>query len=76
MSWENALRDADNWLQTLSLPKPLKGKFINLDDHADTLKIDGNYRVIVLRAAKRLLEKRGADVHFTEPPWSPSALDE
>jgi hypothetical protein len=67
VSWERALRDAERWIQTLPLPKPIKGQFVNLDNFSASLSIDGNYRIIVLRAAKRLLEKRGADVYFTEP---------
>lgn len=71
MGWESALRDAE-----LPLPKPIKGEYINLDDFADTLDTQGNYRILVLRAAKRLLEKRGANVRFTTPPGQAGLLDE
>ena len=76
MSWDGALRDAERWVQTLDLPKPVKGQFINLDNFSSTLSHQGNYRIIVLRAAKRLLEKRGAEVYFTTPEGTISPLDE
>lgn len=70
------MRDAERWTQKLPLPKPIKGEHINLDEFADSLDTQGNYRILVLRAAKRLLEKRGATVRFTTPPGQASALDE
>lgn len=65
MSWDRALRDAERWIQKIGLPKPLSGEHINLDDFAESLPYSGGYRIIVLGAAKRLLEKRGATVRFT-----------
>lgn len=76
MSWESAQRDADKWIQKMSLPKPLKGKVVNLDDFMASIPAEGNYRVLVLRATKRLLEKRGAEVYFTQPSWATGPLDE
>lgn len=65
MSWKTAKQDAERWVKTLDIPKPVKGSHINLDDHVSSLPHEGGYRFLVLGAAKKLLEKRGATVRFT-----------
>ena len=67
MSWAGALEKAERWIQTLPIPKKVRGEFINLDDFIETVPGTGGERTILLRAAKRILEKRGATVRFTDP---------
>lgn len=67
MSWEQARRDAEKWIQKMGLPKSVQGEHINLEDYSSSLPADlkEGYRVMVLGAAKRILEKRGASVRIT-----------
>lgn len=66
MSWEQAKNDAANWLGTLKLGKDLHGQHIDLLQHAATLKAQGQFRTMVLRAAARLIKKRGGTSNISE----------
>lgn len=59
MSWEKAQHEARHWIDSLNLQN-VKGRLIDLREPAKTLRFQGQFRLMVLRAAERLLVKRGA----------------
>jgi hypothetical protein len=67
MSWEQAKKDAQRWVDGLNLPtKKMRGETIDLTEQAKTLKHEPHYRAMVLDAAKRLLHKRGVTARISE----------
>jgi hypothetical protein len=67
MSWEQALRDAEKWLVSVGVPAgKIKGQHFYLNDRPEGLPEKEGYRIMVLRAAKRLLEKRGATAYLPD----------
>jgi hypothetical protein len=60
MSWAKAQEEAAAWLRTLPLPASVKGDIVDLRPHLASLKTEGGFRHMVLRAADRALVKRGA----------------
>jgi hypothetical protein len=59
MSWQKAQREARHWIDSLNLQN-VKGRLIDLREPASQLHFQGQFRVMVLRAAERLLVSRGA----------------
>ena len=69
MSWERAKKEARCWVDGLNLPTDmLRGKSIDLSDQAKALKFEPKFRVMVIRAARRLLRSR--DVHAVTRAWT------
>ena len=67
MSWETALKEAEKWLVLAGvLAGKIKGQYFDLHEKGDTLPEKLGYRIMVVRAAKRLLEKRGAKAWMPE----------
>ena len=60
MSWEDARQDAQRWIDTLRLPNVLTGQTLDLRAAAASLRFTGEYRRMVLEAARRKLVKRKA----------------
>lgn len=60
ISWETAQDEAAKWLGTLKLGRDLYGQTIDLSARGDTLKAEGEFRRMVLEAARRKLVKRQA----------------
>jgi len=60
ISWETAGEEASKWLGSLRLGRDLFGKTVNLADKGATLPFAGEFRGMVLEAARRKLVKRGA----------------
>jgi hypothetical protein len=61
MSWEEAQREAEKWLRAAGVPPgKIKGEHFDLHEKMDLMPPKVGYRAIILRAAKRSLEKRGA----------------
>lgn len=61
MSWQNAKREAEAAVDRLQLKNDqIRGRVLDLDelfaDHPST----GRFRVMLMQAAHRILEKRGA----------------
>ncbi len=68
MSWQGARKDAQQWLDTLQLPtNKLKGQTIDLTEQAKALRGEPRYVAMILKAAKRLLFKRGVIAVFENP---------
>lgn len=60
MSWERAKKEAQRWVDGLNLPtRSLRGQTVDLSEQAKSLKFEAKFRIMVIRAAKRLLETRG-----------------
>ena len=59
MSWKDAQREARRWIDGMNIQKP-KGRLIDLREPAKKLTFQGDFRTMVLRAAERLVVKRGA----------------
>ena len=60
MSWERAKREAQRWVDGLNLPtKSMQGQTVDLTEQARSLNFEPKFRVMVIRAAKRLLTSRG-----------------
>ena len=59
MSWQQAQREARHWIDGLNLQK-VRGRLIDLREPAKLLKFQEGFRIMVLRAAERLLKVRGA----------------
>lgn len=45
MSWKQAIKEAEKWMQTLNLPKKIKGEFVDLNLLAEEthLPFDGQF---------------------------------
>ena len=55
-------------MDTLNLPtKKLKGQTIDLNEQAKTLRFEAKFRAMVIRAAKRILDRRGVVALIDEP---------
>ena len=68
MSWQQARKDAQRWLDTLNLPtKSMRGQTINLNAQAASLRGEAKYVVMIIRAAKRILRGRGVEAIIDEP---------
>ena len=68
MSWAGAKKEARRWVDGLNLPtRTLKGKTVDLNAQAATLRFEAKFRTMVIRAAKRLLEDRGVIALIDEP---------
>ncbi len=60
MSWDRAQKEAQRWVDSLNLAtKSMQGQSVDLTEQAKSLKFEPKFRVMVIRAAKRLLTKRG-----------------
>jgi hypothetical protein len=59
VSWKDAQREARHWIDSLNL-RDFKGTLVDLREPAKQLTFQGHFRVMVLRAAERLLKTRGA----------------
>lgn len=59
MSWQEAKQLAEAWIEELNLGK-VKGRYIDIHDKGATLVATGEYRRMILEAAKRVLKSRGA----------------
>ena len=69
MSWAEAQKEAEKWLRESGLPAgKIKGEYYDLHEKTATLPTNTGYRAMVLRAAKRIAEKRGARVWLPEVP--------
>ena len=69
MSWEEAQRVAEQWLAKSGIPPgKIKGQYFDLHEKVETLPENIGYRAMVLRAAKRIIAKRGAKVWFPDVP--------
>ncbi len=75
MSWERAQKEARRWVDSLNLPtKSLKGKTVDLTTQAQALARtfpEPKFRVMVIRAAVRLLRTRGVEATIPEPEALP-----
>ena len=60
MSNQDAVEEAGRWLGTLGLGRDLTGQTINLTPFLPSLKAEGVFRSMVLRAVVKKLRKRGA----------------
>jgi hypothetical protein len=65
MSWKNAQREARDWLDSLHLQN-VKGRLVDLRESARSLRYRGHFRLMVLRAAKRIIADRGATALLPE----------
>ncbi len=60
ISWSDAQEEASKWLGTLKLGRDLFGKTVDLQTKGDTLPFTGEFRRMVIEAARRKLVKRKA----------------
>lgn len=65
MSWKEAQKEARNWIDSLHLQN-VKGRLIDLREPAKQLRFRGQFRLMVFRAAKRILADRGATALLPE----------
>lgn len=65
MSWKDAQKDAKRWVDSLNLPSNTKG-FLDLTEQGKTIRHAPEYRTMVVRAARRILRKRGIECHLPE----------
>lgn len=59
MSWHIAKKEARHWIDSQNL-HDVRGRLIDLREAAHSLRFQGHFRLMVLRAAERLLKTRGA----------------
>lgn len=60
MSWNDAQRAAERWIDSLQLGS-VRGKYVDIHDRTEGLPTEvPNFRKMVIEAARRLLVKRGA----------------
>jgi hypothetical protein len=59
VSWEQAKRDAEKWLNMLNFKRPAPGEIINLKIYSQTLPHTGKQREMVINAIRRNLKARG-----------------
>lgn len=65
MSWKKAQKEARNWIDSLHLQK-IEGTLVDLREPAKSLPFRGQFRLMVLRAAKRIIADRGATAVLPE----------
>ena len=54
MTWQRAMQEAERWLSSVQLPKPIKGELVNLDDYFSSLTFtDPKDRLIILCIGKK-----------------------
>jgi len=69
MSWEEAQREAEKWLAANGVPSgKIRGLYFDLHQKAATLPENVGFRAMVLRAAKRIAAKRGANFWLPDIP--------
>ncbi len=62
MSWERAKKEAQRWVDGLNLPtKSMQGQTVDLPEQARGLTFEPKFRLMVVRAARRLLVSRGVN---------------
>ena len=66
MSWRDADKEAQRWVDRLQLPKETRGKFIALSEQAKTLRYEPHFRLMVIRAARRILRARGIECNLPD----------
>lgn len=67
MSWERARKEAQRWVDGLNLPtKSLRDQNIDLNERAKALRFEPKFKLMVIRAAKRLLQSRGVRAEIEE----------
>ena len=66
MSWAEARRDAELWLDRLQLKRPGKGETLDLRPYGARLEFKGRYRLMVINAIGRIMKSRGVDVILPE----------
>lgn len=59
MSWEEAKKRAEIWVREKGLGKSLKGQFVDLATASEALDLAPAFRAMVVRAAARIIKKRG-----------------
>jgi len=62
MSWPQATRDAEQWLDRLQLKRPAIGQTLDLRPFANRLPFTGRYRDMVINAIRRIMKRRRIDV--------------
>ena len=68
MSWQAARKEAQRWLDQLQLQtSKLKGQKIDLSEQAKSLRGEPKFIAMIIRAAKRILFKRGIVAEIQEP---------
>jgi hypothetical protein len=67
MSWNIAKKEARHWIDSLNLQN-ISGRLIDLREPAQSLRFSGHFRLMVLRAAERLLKTRGAVALLPDEP--------
>lgn len=60
IGWQDAQEAASAWLGSLRLGRDLTGKVVDLSTRGASLEATGEFRRMVLEAARRKLVKRGA----------------
>ncbi len=67
MSWKRAQQEAQRWVDGLNLPtKSMQGQSIDLNEQAKALRFEAKFKLMVIRAAKRLLQSRGVRAEIEE----------
>ena len=66
LSWRDAQKEAQSWVDRLQLPKETRGKFIDLTEQAKALRYEVKFRAMVIRAARRILRARGIECNLPE----------
>jgi len=67
MNWSIAKKEARNWIDNLNLQN-VRGRLIDLREPAKMLRFSGHSRLMVVRAAERLLKTRGAAALLPDEP--------
>lgn len=62
MSWKDAKAEAKRWIDQQQIPRIARGGSWDLTEPARRLKWAGDFRTMVLEAARRLLKTR--DIHL------------
>jgi hypothetical protein len=63
MSWEEARRDAELWIDRLQLKRPGKGETIDLRPFSASLQAQGRYRSMVINAIRQDYEGEAMERH-------------
>jgi hypothetical protein len=69
MSWQRAREEANRWIDRMQISRAMQGQAMNLSEMSrgkTPLAHQGLFRLMILRAAKRILVGRGINGYLDE----------
>ena len=68
MSWKDAKTEAKRWIDRVQIPRSARGGSFDLTEAAKALRWEGEFRLMVLEAARRLLKTRNIHLVIRDGP--------